>query len=75
MSVTPFNPDLALTPGAPRAVVMGCLCPVETNEHGQGIQGTRGKHARYWIHDHCPLHEMAGHEAGFWRERDAGGVA
>lgn len=69
MSATPFNPDLALTPGAPRAVAMGCVCPVETNEGGQGIQGTHGKDARYWVHDHCPLHEMAGPETGLWRQR------
>ena len=53
----PFNPELAMTPGAPRAIEKGCLCPQIDNYHGKGIP-VNGKF-EYWINGLCPLHGLA----------------
>lgn len=50
-------PPLALTPGAPRAVAEGCICPRMDNGHGRGAGGLADDGTPlYWITDGCPLH-------------------
>lgn len=52
--------ELMLTPGAPRAVDAGCICPRMDNAHGVGYLGgvkdEQGKTV-YVIRDGCPLHD------------------
>ncbi len=47
------------TPGSPSAVLKGCMCPVEDNQHGQGYRPPHrngGGAAIFWIDDSCQLH-------------------
>jgi hypothetical protein len=49
-----FNPELALTPGSPRAIGDGCTCPRMDNANGRGFPV--GGKTEYWIDGDCPLH-------------------
>lgn len=44
-------------PGSPRALELGCTCPVLDNSHGEGMPGLNG--ARwFWFNANCPLHSQ-----------------
>ena len=45
----------APNPGSPRAVEMGCLCPVTDNHHGRGTPSADGR-AWFVFSALCPLH-------------------
>lgn len=50
-----MSEPIALTPGAPRAKRLGCLCPVIDNHHGLGY-GRSKNGPLYVIRCDCPLH-------------------
>ncbi len=53
-------PDLALTPGAPRAKASGCLCPAWDNGHGRGAFHDVSGVMLYVIREDCPMHGSEG---------------
>ena len=53
-------------PGSDAAIVLGCLCPVLDNHHGEGWALYSGT-MLFWITADCPVHAIAycsvcGHE-------------
>ena len=62
---------LALTPGAPRAVNEGCLCPILDNAHGRGC-GSNTTGPLYVIREDCPLHGDERRDPAIERARGEG---
>ena len=54
MSDPAIDPELALTPGSPRAIREGCKCSADYNDDGRGRW--HGRSITYWITSDCPMH-------------------
>lgn len=53
-------------PGTPKAIQMGCTCPVMDNCYGRGYMGMRGM---YIYNSQCPVHGQYFKEAAVKLEK------
>lgn len=47
--------DAIPNPGSNEAILLGCICPVEDNHHGEGFPWGEIENS-FWINTECPLH-------------------
>lgn len=51
------NPGFKYRPGSEEAVVAGCYCATEDNNHGKGYRiDIESGEPEFWINAECPLH-------------------